>query len=153
MSSNSPAEQPQQPAPSSDHDAAPGPLDTGPPADNIRTPNTSSPPSALMPGLRPLPEYELVCLLGKGSYGEVWKAIGPGGIAVALKFITLGDAGDVELRSLEVMRDIHNPHLLPLFGCWRRDPYLILALELGDRTLWQRLQEALNQGLPGIPVD
>src|SRR4051812_3325618 len=50
-----------------------------------------SPHLILAPGTRPLPEYELVHLLGRGGFGEVWKAAGPGGFDVALKFIRLGD--------------------------------------------------------------
>src|SRR5205823_3340037 len=54
-------------------------------------------------------------------------------------------------RSLQLMRDIRHPHLLGLFGAWQHAGVLILALELADRTLLDRLQEALDQGLPGIP--
>jgi formylglycine-generating enzyme required for sulfatase activity len=71
---------------------------------------------------------------------------------VALKFIRLGGQGGmVELRSLELMKDIRHPNLLALFGAWQRDDLLILAMELGDRTLLERLREATAQGLPGIP--
>src|SRR5262249_29603533 len=38
-----------------------------------------------------------------------------------------------------------------LFGAWKQQDLLIVAMELGDRTLYQRLQEVRGQGLPGIP--
>ena len=40
-------------------------------------------------GSQPIPGYTLVEFLGRGSYGEVWKATGPGGTEVAVKFIAL----------------------------------------------------------------
>jgi serine/threonine-protein kinase len=126
--------------------------------DTLQASGTASPaPSSgsgilLRPGERPLPEYELIQLLGRGGFGEVWKAKGPGGFEVALKFVRLGDqAGAVELRSLELVKSIRHAHLLAQFGAWRRDDLLIIAMELADRTLLHRLQEANKQGLPGIP--
>jgi serine/threonine protein kinase len=116
------------------------------------TPGPGAPALLLAPGMRPLPEYELVRLLGRGGYGEAWQATGPGGFAVALKFIRLGTPADgTELRSIEVMRDIHHPHLLPLFGAWQRDDCLIVAMELAEGTLLDRLREAQAGGLVGIP--
>src|SRR5207302_6177572 len=49
------------------------------------------------------------------------------------------------------IRHIRHPNLLALFGAWQRAGCLILALELGDGTLLDRLQDALAAGLPGIP--
>jgi formylglycine-generating enzyme required for sulfatase activity len=104
-------------------------------------------------GVRPVPDYELVQLLGRGGFGEVWKASGPGGFAVAMKFIRLGDhAGAIELRSLELMKDIRHANLLGVFGAWQRADLLIVAMELADRSLLDRLQETTAQGLPGIPL-
>ena len=69
-----------------------------------------------------------------------------------MKFVSLGEqAGAVELRSLEILKHIHHPNLLPTFGAWQTNGYLIIAMELADGTLWDRFQEAVAQGLSGIP--
>jgi serine/threonine protein kinase len=109
-------------------------------------------PSQLYPNAEPVPGYKLMAKLGQGSFGEVWSAMAPGGFPVALKFVTLsGKAGEAELRSLQILRHIHHPNLLTVFGAWQAGPTLILAMEKGDRTLWDRFAEAHGQGLPGIP--
>jgi serine/threonine protein kinase len=98
--------------------------------------------------------YQLIARLGRGGFGEVWKATGPGGFEVALKIVPLGDdAGQLELRALELMKGIRHAHLLPLFGAWKLDDQLVIAMELANGTLQQCLEEAQAAGLPGIPRD
>jgi tetratricopeptide (TPR) repeat protein/serine/threonine protein kinase len=109
--------------------------------------------SDLRPGAEPVAGYRLIERLGRGGFGEVWKAAGPGGFLVALKFVVLAaDVGPVELRALQVIRDIRHPHLLATFGSWQLDGRLIIAMELAERTLLDRLREAAGQGMEGIPA-
>jgi formylglycine-generating enzyme required for sulfatase activity len=102
--------------------------------------------------MEPIAGYRLVKRLGVGGFGEVWQADGPGGFAVALKFVALEDrAGEVEQRALEIVKGIRHANLLATFGAWVTGPHLIMALELADLSLWDRLHQAQREGQPGIP--
>lgn len=103
-------------------------------------------------GAEPVFGYRLVQRLGSGGHGEVWRAEAPGGFQVALKFIRLGsEPTRTDLRSLEILREIRHPNLLLTFGAWEIPGFLVLGMELADRTLWDRFCEAQDEGLPGIP--
>jgi serine/threonine protein kinase len=104
-------------------------------------------------GAEPVQGYTLIERLGKGGFGQVWRASAPGGFEVALKFVTLAErVGEVELHALEVIRNIRHPNLISLHGSWERDDYLVVAMEKADRTLEDRFKEARAAGLPGIPA-
>jgi serine/threonine protein kinase len=108
----------------------------------------------LAAGNEVVPGYTLTARLGGGGFGEVWKARGPGGFQVALKFVPIeGRAGQLESRSLDIIRDVRHPHLLPVFGTWRIGGALVIAMELADRTVLDRFQEARKEGYEGIPRD
>ena len=101
----------------------------------------------------PVPGYRLIERLGRGGFGIVWKAEGPGGFKVALKFVPLAEqVGPVELRALQIIREIRHPHLLATFGSWQSDDTLIIAMELAERTLLDRFRESIGQGFKGIPA-
>ena len=90
--------------------------------------------------------------LGRGAFGEVWEATGPGGFPVAMKFLRLaGKGADAEKRALKLMQGLRHPNLLGLHGAWRNGDCLVVAMELADRTLMDRLHEATDQGQAGVP--
>jgi formylglycine-generating enzyme required for sulfatase activity len=117
----------------------PGP-DPPPDPDGVTVPEAGA--LALSAGACPLPDYRPVRRRGRGGFGEVWEALGPGGHHVALKFIRLAGRGAAaELRALDLMKQVRHPHLLSIFGTWQRDGLLIIAMELADRSLADRLAD------------
>ena len=75
-------------------------------------------------GEEPVPGsgYRLTEFLGRGGFGEVWKAVGPGGTEVAIKMIPLGGMeGRKEFRALQLVKRIRHPNLVPTIAFWVRD--------------------------------
>ena len=108
----------------------------------------------LSPGWEPVPGYVLGHRLGSGGFGEVWQAVGPGGVTLAIKFINLdGGLGAGEIRALDLLKNIHHPHLIGISGVWRTDDLLIIAMELADGTLNDALDQAQIEGEVGIDPD
>lgn len=75
-------------------------------------------------GEEPVPGcgYRLTTFLGRGGFGEVWKAVGPGGTEVAVKMVPLGGMeGRKEFRALQLVKRIRHPNLVPTIAFWVRD--------------------------------
>src|SRR5205823_1607824 len=76
----------------------------------------------LRQGDEPVPGYHLLRRLGRGSFGEVWSATGPGGTPAALKFINVGDQqGLSEFQAIQRIKQIRHAHLMPIIGIWLID--------------------------------
>lgn len=99
--------------------------------------------------------YRLLKCIGRGNFGEVWKAEAPGGVEVAVKMIyrTQGDQlTQMELRALELMKRLRHPFLLQVQAYWLAGDQLHIVMDLADKTLLQRLEESQRAGHSGIPV-
>lgn len=100
--------------------------------------------------------YRLEDRLGVGGYGEVWRAVSPGGLPKAVKILfgqMDGPQADAELKSLQRMRDLRHPFLLSIERIEIVDGKLVVVTELADGCLDKRFQEARAEGLKGIPRD
>ncbi|MEX2185569.1 MAG: protein kinase [Pirellulales bacterium] len=133
------------------------------------------------PGIEAVPGYKLIELLGRGGFGEVWRAQGPGGVILAVKIIDKVDdkAGRKEFRALKLIRNLRHPNLVSISGFWLRDAEgnlldpetltdepqenathpseLIVAMDLGEMSLLERLDECRKGIAPdakgGIPFE
>ena len=99
--------------------------------------------------------YQLAELLGRGQFGEVWRAEAPGGVDVAIKIIPF-PAGhkttDQELSALEVMKKLRHSFLMQVQAYWVDEEQLYIVLELGDETL-QDLAERHAENKERVPAD
>jgi hypothetical protein len=85
---------------------------------------TSRPSAAALPyadGDRIVPNegYTLGPEIGKGEYGQVFRALAPGGFPVAVKRIIRPLSDEMcqrELRALELIRQLRHPYLLPILA-------------------------------------
>jgi serine/threonine protein kinase len=102
-------------------------------------------------------QYELVRELGRGMYGEVWLVRKkPSGIEKAMKILLQSadhEAGQRELKSLELIKNLRHPYLLATEDFWIANNRLHIIMELAEGTLRSRLKQSLAAGKPGVPVE
>lgn len=109
----------------------------------------------------PIPGYRLIERIGRGGFGEVWKAEAPGGILKAIKFVygdlqeamEDGRPAEQELKALNRIKAIRHPYILSLERYDIIDGQLTIVMELADRNLFDRFRECQRAGLAGIPHD
>jgi hypothetical protein len=117
---------------------------------DLRRPLHSSTPKKklspfVVPGYESIPGYGLQHIIGRGGVGEVWKASTPDGRAVALKLIQwAAGRAEGELRGLESIKTINHPSVVRIFDVLKTEAYLVISMELADRTLLDAWWEGLS---------
>ena len=73
-------------------------------------------------GFQFAPGYQLQEFLGRGQFGQVWRASAPGGAAAAVKFIDLSDGqGQKEYDGIKRVKQIRHANLMPITAIWLLD--------------------------------
>ncbi len=107
-------------------------------------------------GYQPIPGYTLEELIGRGGFGEVWRADAPGGLKKAVKFVfgsQQQSRASRELKSLERIKGVHHPFLLTLERFEIVDDQLVIVTELADGSLEDVFNGHREHGSCGIPRD
>lgn len=104
----------------------------------------------------PIPGYTISELIGRGGYGEVWRAIAPGGLAKAIK-IVYGDVdasrAATELRALSRVKDVRHPLLLSIERIELVAGNLVIVTELADCNLKEHFLRYRAANAVGVPQE
>ena len=117
---------------------------------------SSSPAVHLAEGVEPIPGYRLAHFLGRGGWGEVWKAHCPRGKPVALKFLWCEEgqmAAAQEVRALQAIKQLKHPHLMKIEQICIVPGYLVVAMELADGSLQDLLETYLTEFQQPVVAD
>ncbi|HEX5269416.1 MAG TPA: bifunctional serine/threonine-protein kinase/formylglycine-generating enzyme family protein [Gemmataceae bacterium] len=99
--------------------------------------------------------YRLLDLLGRGGFGEVWRAEAPGGVKVAVKILSLAlkpAEAKRELAALNSMLELRHPYLLSLQAIFYHGDRIFVVMELAECSLRSRLNACRKQGQRGVPT-
>lgn len=119
-------------------------------------PQPKAVPSVDSRRLQKLNGYEKLELLGHGAYGEVWKALAPGGVEVAIKIVLLTldhESTRRELNALEKIRQLHHPFLLQTHSYGMLDDKLTIVMELAEHSLSERFKLRKDEWIGEYPPD
>jgi hypothetical protein len=98
--------------------------------------------------------YKLEKLMGRGGNGEVWSALAPGGIQVAVKIIHRpadNEERQREQQSLDVVKNLHHHFFIHTHAFYSEAEHLFIVMDLADGSLRSRLKQCRAEGLSGIP--
>ncbi len=92
---------------------------------------------------RSIGKYNLIKLLGKGTYGKVYMAKHPvTGEQLALKVLK---ADKRALKEASSLRRLNHPHIIRVYDVDLQDDLLLISMELGEQSLRDKLGPPSNE--------
>jgi serine/threonine protein kinase len=97
--------------------------------------------------------YELLWRMHAGAFSEVWTALAPGGVKVAVKIHYQSSEKDEQhARALDLVKNLKHPYLLKTQTYWIHDGRLHVVMELADGSLRGRLKKRARHRKAGFPA-
>jgi serine/threonine protein kinase len=98
-------------------------------------------------GSEPFPGLKLVQLRGRGGFAEVWEARDPQRRKIAVKFMASRNSTSSakEMRIIQAVQNLRHRNLVRIEHVWSIPDYIIVAMELGDGSLFDLLDAYLTE--------
>ena len=113
-------------------------------------------PLVLQTGTEPYPGYRLTQLMGRGGWGQVWRAERDADRkCFALKFLPCDSqmAVPYEVRALQAIKALSHPHILRMEQIWSCQGFLVIVMELAEGNLHDLLDVYYTELDTALPAD
>lgn len=107
----------------------------------------------LREGMEPFPGFRLIRLRGRGAFAEVWEAGNDKGEKLAFKFMSGADdrTTAAEIRAIQAFKQLQHSKLIRLEQVWCWDSFIVLSMELADKSLQDIFEVYLERDGTAMP--